>query len=351
MRAPLKASGWWNYKIPPILAVAYYAVASAPHLPRITTTLAAIATYLIAAIGSAGFGHVYLDAFDVGEDRFLGKPNLWDPLGAPARFVLVVFLLALAWLPWLVLPAGPVGLALVALEFAMFILYATPPVRLKERGFFGIIADALYAHMLPALLTWIVFSRFSGSVAPRWFSIILGAWALTVGMRHLLQHQVIQHESDQAAGSRTFSVLRGREATLRLMVRGVLPAEVAAFALLMTLMFRSAPLAAIGFGVYALWQIVKIRFLWLGRFNVVGMLGDAERATIAGTLIMSRYYEQWLPLLVLASLVIRDHTYIPLLIIHALVFRAGAKRLVREDFPIAIQFATSLVSSSASAPS
>src|ERR1035437_5503778 len=140
MRAPLKASGWWNYKIPPMLAVAYYAVANAHHPPKVAATLAAIGTYLIAAIGIAGFGHVYLDAFDVEEDRFLGKANLWDPLGIPARFAIVALLLALSWLPWLALPVGRAGLALIALEFAMFILYATPPVRLKDRGFFGITA-------------------------------------------------------------------------------------------------------------------------------------------------------------------------------------------------------------------
>jgi hypothetical protein len=351
MRAPLKASGWWNYKIPPILAVAYYAVATAADPPKVMAILAAIGTYLIAAIGIAGFGHVYLDAFDVEEDRFLGKANLWDPLCTPARFAVVALLLALSWLPWLALPVGRAGLALIALEFAMFILYATPPVRLKDRGFFGITADAFYAHMLPALLTWIVFSRFSGSVASFWFFVILGAWALIVGMRHLLQHQVIQFESDSAAGVRTFAVRHGSDVVLNIIVCGILPAEIVAFAVLLVAMFPSAPLAGIGFGVFALWQIVKIRFLWMGRFNVLGRLGDADRSTMVGTLIMSRYYEQWLPLLILASRAIHEHTYLLMLIIHVLIFSRGIKRLVREDFPIAIQYVASLVSSSSPAHS
>jgi UbiA prenyltransferase family protein len=346
VRAPLKASGWWNYKIPPMLAVAYYAVASAPHPPRISALLAAIGTYLAAVVGIAGFGHVYLDAFDVEEDRVLGKTNLWTPLRTPARFAIIALLLLLSWLPWLALPIGRGGVALIAMEFALFILYATPPIRLKDRGMFGITADALYAHVVPSLWTWIVFSRLSGSVASAWFLVGLVTWTLTVGMRHLLQHQVIQFQSDSVAGARTFAVRHGREKTLRLIVRGILPAEIVAFAMLMMVMSRAAPLAGIGFGIFAAWQLLKIRFLWVGRFNVMGRLADADRATMAGTLIMSRYYERWLPLLILVSVAIQDHAYVLLLLSHVLAFPEGITRLIREDLPIARQAIFSLLAPS-----
>jgi hypothetical protein len=342
MPAPLKASGWWNYKIPPMLAVAYFAIAAAATPLHFDAIRWRLLIYLVAVVGIAGFGYVITDAFDIEEDRLLGKENLWAPLTTGARMALVATLLAASWLPWLRLSPGIVGLALIGLEFVAFFLYAAPPVRLKERGLPGIVADAMYAHVLPALWTWIPFSRMTGARAPAWFPFALAAWALTVGMRHLLQHQAIQYASDGFANARTFAVRHGRAATVSLIVRRILPLEVVFFFAVLTAIGRTVPIVIAGFAVYLVWQIVKVRFLWIAKFNIVGAMEDADRSTVAGTLVMTRFYERWLSLLILIGLVVRDPSYLVLLVMHLVVFSGPIAGAIIEDSMLAMSFLRSL---------
>ncbi len=335
MQPPLKAGGWWNYKIPPLLAIAYYALASAPQPLRFSEIQIELALYIVAVTGIAGFGHVFLDAFDVEEDRLLGKSNLWAGRSAAGRALLLAVLLAASWLPWIVLPAPPIVVGLLVLEFVMFALYAVPPIRLKERGLPGIVADAMYAHALPALWTWIPFALMARAVTAPWFPLLLGGWSLVVGTRHLLQHQAIQIESDRKAGAKTAAVRRGREATLRLIAGPLLSLEAMAFLGLVVTIGGNMPAVGIGFLVYLIWQLSKLRFLWLARFNIFGAMADEDRVTVVGTLILTRFYERWLPLIVLVVLTFREPSYLPLLLIHLLVFRGGLVELLRDDVPLA----------------
>ena len=330
VRAPFKASGWWNYKIPPMLAVAYFAIAASPAIPALTDIAPYFIPYLVAAASMAAFGHVYLDAFDLDEDQLLGKENLWAPLGDASRVMVIVLLLSGALLPWLVLPAGPVLFALLGAEFLMFVAYATPPLRLKERGFAGIVADALYAHTLPALWTWIPFAALAGTAVPPRFLALLGAWSTTVGMRHLLQHQVIQSESDAVAGAATYAVRHGSPASLALIVQILLPLEAVLFFALSIAIARYVPWVPVALVAYVAWQTLKFRFLWDGGFALFGRLADADRATLAGTLVLSRFYERWLPVLILGWLASRHGSYAVLLVLHLLVFRQGLREM-RQD--------------------
>ena len=332
MKAPLKAGAWWNYKIPPLLAVAYFALAAGARPPDLANAIWSLALYMLAAIGIAGFGHLFTDAFDVAEDRTLGKPNLWAPLGPGARTALLVTLLAASWLPWLGLPVGRIGFMLIGLQFVMFALYAMPPIRLKERGFWGIIADAIYAHMLPALITWYPFSILAHSLAPDWFPTLLGAWALTVGIRHLLQHQASQLESDLSANVRTYAVRNGRDATLALIAR-ILPLEMVAFIVLLGVIGQRQPIVAAGFGAYLIWQVVKLRTTSLSSFDLRGAHSDADRPVAIGKIVLSGFYERWLAPFILAGLSIAEPSYLVLLIIHLILFRRAFVGMMSDDVP------------------
>jgi 4-hydroxybenzoate polyprenyltransferase len=338
VKAPLRAASWWSYKIPPMLAVAYYAIASAPHPIGFSEVAFQLLLYIIAAVGIAGFGHLLLDAFDVTEDRINGKSNLWESLGPTRALSLLSALLAASLLPWMLLPLGAVGIALIGLQFLMFVLYAVPPFRLKERGFAGVIADAMYAHALPALWTWVPFSRLAGSRTQAWFPVLLGVWALLVGMRHLLQHQALDAESDKRAGTRTFGAMHGRDATLRLISRRIIPVEMVAFGLLLTIAASHIPLVGVLFVLYLGWQWFKVRFLWMSRLNMFGRIDDADRTVVVGTYVLSSFYERWLAPLVLMVLAWNDPSYLLLLLLHLILFRGSARSLAREDFPLAAAY-------------
>ena len=107
-----------------MLAVAFYALYRSPALQPVTTTLWQLGLFMISVVGIAGFGHVFLDAFDVAEDRAAGKPNLWDNASSGARAALVTVLLAASWLPWTMLPNTRTGLVLIALEWFVLLIVA-----------------------------------------------------------------------------------------------------------------------------------------------------------------------------------------------------------------------------------
>lgn len=332
MSGPFKAAEWWSYKIPPMLAVAYFVLAAAPRTPHIPEIWSSFALYILAVTAIASFGHFLTDAFDVEEDRVLGKRNLWAPMSPVARTILLAVLFLAAWLPWFGMPGGLVLLALIALQFLMFFLYAAPPVRLKERGLPGIAADAMYAHMLPALWTLVPFSGIAGVRAPWWLIAFLAAWSLAVGMRHLLQHQVAQLDSDRKARVRTFAVRNGREATFRLIVHPILQLEIVTFAALLIVIGAEFFFVPLCFMVFVAFRLVR------SRADLAGLrVPDDESLSLhLGTLILSRFYERWLPLLVLAGLSWRDPSYVVLLVLHIALFGRGLLELARNDVPAAI---------------
>ena len=330
----LKAYAWWNYKIPPMLAVAFYALYRAPRLPPVTTTLWQLGLFLISVIGIAGFGHVFLDAFDVDEDRMGGKPNLWDQSNPASRAALVLGLLAASWLPWTILPNSSVGLTLIALEFLLFAMYAVPPIRLKTRGLHGVITDAGYAHALPALWTWFPFALVAGVSTSPLFIATLTVWSLTVGIRHLMQHQALETPKDAAAGANTFSVRHGADKTLSIVVHRLIPLEIVAFGLLVTIIGRHLWILPVACVAYLALEAFRLRFLWLQRIRLTGPLSDPDRSTIAGTLIMSQFYELWVPVIVLTGLVARSGSYIIVFVLYLFLFRNGPWQLVRRDLPL-----------------
>jgi len=70
------------------------------------------------------------------------NPTHWLHLTHWKRINLVAVLLALALLPWLILPCDKLSIVLLVAEFSIFIAYVIRPVRLKERGVWAILADA-----------------------------------------------------------------------------------------------------------------------------------------------------------------------------------------------------------------
>jgi 4-hydroxybenzoate polyprenyltransferase len=173
----------------------------------------------------------------------------------------------------------------------------------------------MYAHALPTLWTWILFSNFSRASVPGWFPFVLGGWALAVGIRHLLQHQALEAESDRRAGVRTYAVRYGSAAAQSLIVRVVFPLEALSFVSLLVVIGTRIPVVAAGFVLFLLWHFVKAR----------RAASDTERSFVVRTFILSRFYEKWLPLLILAGISLRDPTWLVLLLVHAGLFR-GAPR-------------------------
>lgn len=314
----LRLHHWWAGKIPPTLAAAYLSMTATPVALDGSALLRQVALFLVSCLGIGGFGYLLTDAFDVEEDRLHGKTNGWMSLHPRARLPCLALLLVAAFLPWAGLLNARAGIPLVVSELLLFAAYAVPPLRLKERGFAGIVTDALYAYLLPVTVAWIGFAssmRDSNLVT----LALLAVWMFLMGIRHLARHQYDDLDRDRIAGLASFAVRQGRDSTMRFIVRCLLPVETIAAALTLLWLAPSAPLLLGGFVLHVAWELHVVLARWLMPLPAFGAMTDTERHDLVGQHLLTTFVERWLAPLALVTLILHDVAATWLLPLHLLV--------------------------------
>lgn len=318
----IRLHAWWRYKISPVLATVYLAMSESPYHDVVSHAVLAVAVFLVACLGIGGIGHVLTDAFDVAEDRRIGKLNRWATLSGGRRAALCSTLVSATVLPWLWLPHTPLVPWLVALEILLLAAYAIPPLRLKERGLPGIVADAAYAHVVPVLVAWFTFIDPAVLTSVQLTPWMLALWMLPMGMRHLARHQHDDLDRDRLAGVRTFAARAGREPTIRFVADRLLPVE---FFLTLAALFwltTTSTIFLVGFVAHAAWELHVVRRRWLAPVAGFRHLGPTGRHDLVGQRILSGYVETWVAPLALVSLIAHKPGAIWLLPLHLAVMRA-----------------------------
>jgi 4-hydroxybenzoate polyprenyltransferase len=329
MRYLLKTDRWWDFKIPPLLALAYFLLLQASPPVPLATVLFSLVLFILASIGIAGFAHLLNDLFDVEVDKMSAAANLGR--GTRSRHVLLLSgLLLVALVPWFFLPIGVTGWVLLAAEFMLFAAYSIPPLRLKTRGIWGALADALYAYTIPNLVMWVTFSGVCGLEMPLWFGALLGVWSCSFGLRQILLHQVNDRETDAQAHIQTFAVRYGHDATLAFMRNMLFPIEWLALLTLLWIYSTVAPWVAVGFLLYLLIEISRMRYRWLQPISNPLRVAPGGTVHIWGLILLNGFYERWLPLLFLLGLVLLSPAYLVLATLHLILFKNGIVDLVRE---------------------
>ena len=329
----LRAHRWWDTQLPVMMAPVYLVLARSEPAPPVTITLGALALFLVASVGIAGFGHLFNDLFDVEQDSESGAPNLAvgrSPLRLAATFALV---LALALLPWVWLPTGRTVWTLLGVELALFMLYSLPGVRLKERGILGPVADALYSWTISTAVALFVFSRLAHVDVSDWFSAILAAWAFVLGLRHILTHQIEDAGRDQAAGMTTFVTSHGWMPTFRILQGILLPSELVLFLCLLLAIGIDAPLVPLGFSIWAGLVVARERDRAADPRWMTGRDPAVHRLFFLNITLLQRFYTLWFPVLALSHLVLRHPEYVAVALLHLALFENGLAVLYRTDLP------------------
>jgi len=253
----VRASDWWAYKIPPLLAVAYagFLVFDPPNRAW-TTAAGTLAGILLIAV----FGYVLNDIFDVEADRRSGRANRMADVGDAARTA------------WVLVPAaGVMGIGwvigdallrgLLALNLLLPALYSMPPVRLKGRGLWGVLADAGAAHALPTAVVAHAVTTYAE--ASGWhvglFIASATGMAFLAGLRGILVHQVADLEADRVAGVSTLAGALGVDGSRRLVLHGLFPAELACLTAFLFLVLPTAPAAAFVLVPFAALELARTR--------------------------------------------------------------------------------------------
>lgn len=263
--------------------------------------------------GFASAGYLINDFFDREKDAIAGKKNfLHDKSPALITFLLLCALV-MVFAPWLYLPFTKYSVYLIIAELTLFVLYSLPPVRLKERAWAGVLADACYAHTLPVLLAVYTFSLAAQKTLPVWATCLLLAWQMLNGVRNILLHQFDDKEADLRAGTKN-------------LVAGI--ATDTFHLLLVVLVVIELVLSLLFFGSLAVTNLNFFACIFL--LLVWGIvMGVKFRTADAHSMMKTHWryfpnnvYEKWLPPIVLGILSLADRRFLIILLIHVLLYNA-----------------------------
>jgi 4-hydroxybenzoate polyprenyltransferase len=314
----VRAAEWWEFKLSPILATAY-ATAFLLKLP-IISLWPLLLLALVAVAACAAYVSVINDLTDLDDDLASGKANR---LVGKSR-ALVAALLACCILPGVAVAiywrGEPLLLSLYLSSWAAFTLYSLPPVRLKSRGVFGLLADASGAHLFPTLLAVVlVYRSHAGPADAVWFASV-AVWSLSYGVRGILWHQLSDLHNDEKINLNTFA-RRHKVAWLHGLGNFIIfPAEAAAFCLM--LWHAGSRIAVALLCYYALLTFLRKR-LWGVNLVVV-----APKARFQ--IVMQEYYELFFPLAFLLSSSGLYHLDALLIVPHLLLFPRRAVQSAKD---------------------
>lgn len=200
-----RAPDWWEYKIPPILAIAYATMLKS-NIPFIQ-----IAPWLAFLLVALTFGAIYAnsinDITDIDEDIASGKTNRMAKILPKYRWIIpsICFIIGFGFFCYFLFIQDPFSAIIYALPCFTFSLYSFKPFRLKERKIWGVIADALGAHVFISLLMVSSITFFSKQSLDISWLLIVGSWSLIFGIRGIIWHQFHDRENDLKVNLNTFA--------------------------------------------------------------------------------------------------------------------------------------------------
>ena len=304
-----RAGEWWGHKLVSILCgflltLAMLGEAIAPHAIALVIVLAAL-------VPGAAYVSIVNDVTDIAVDAAAGKPNRMAGRTPRVRAAAILASLSgglvFAWI-W---RGEPALLACYAAAWLAFTFYSVPPIRLKGRGFAGVVADGAGAQLFPTLTAAVAaFAAAGAAPDPLWLAA-LGLWALGYGLRGNLCHQLGDREADLRSGVTTFAAGRHGAAAERLAVLAAFAAELAGLAVVLALLGWLLPI--VGLALYGWLALQRAREWGVQSVVVAGAPGSH--------IVLQEYYDVFLPLALLAGTSTRHPADLAIAALLLLLFR------------------------------
>ena len=272
---------------------------------------------ILLSIGIAGVGYAFNDFHDYQDDIRNKKQNLFIHFSRTQGMLIVLVFLILSIFPWFILPFDRYSLALIMTEFILFILYALPPFRLKERGLAGVLTDALYAQVIPCLLATYTYSKIDGGIVfDTTFLWIYITWLVIVGSRNIINHQIEDYHNDVNTSTATFVTRYGIERSKKWVLYILIPLEFMLFLPLAYHIPGTQHLVVLFFLLYAVAYLImqKIR-------NKSVLFNDTEELNLfLNQKILNEFYEIHLPILLLCYFSLIKPFFISILLLNLGMF-------------------------------
>jgi 4-hydroxybenzoate polyprenyltransferase len=272
-----------------------------------------LATVVLTVCAVGNHGYALNDLFDVDEDARLGRTNAAAAAGSP-RMWAIIGASAVCAETFAVTAAGAFGAILTLIALSLPVAYSVPPLRIKERRWLGVAADALAAHVYPAMLALVAVTHWGLRPVTTVLAVCVAVWSTAAGLRGILSHQLHTADQDRRAGLRTIVHDLGNERVEKFILAALLPFEVAAFG--------GALLSCDG-GVM-LWLFVS---LYLA-YEIVKTLSDRLAVTAFRPqgqrylpFLEESFYKAWGPVVLALDAARADLVYLLLIPAYALLFR------------------------------
>lgn len=305
---PFRANEWWLSKAMLMMGLVYFftILFELDFSSFIKVVLPSLATI----VGFAAFGYLVNDLFDRKADALANKKNSLQDKSALYISLLFGTALSFIFAPWLYLPSNELVFILIGLELLLFLAYSIPPLRLKDRGFWGVGIDALYAHALPAIIAGYTYALIAKAEIVIEVFLLLFLWQFLVGIRNILMHQHDDKEADLLSNAKTYIVSSNKE--LKQLIKPILILE----CLTAVLFFTYLTKLNLIFGLVLLCFFSATAFIAV----IYAKRGFYQFLDSTCRHYPNIFYEKWMPLLLLIILSFSDTYFLTILLIHTLLF-------------------------------
>lgn len=189
----------WRLSFVPFIMACVYLWSSLFNIRFSSYTLIVFVLSICTTFGFAALGYFINEFFDKTDDLQAGKLNKLSTLSSPIQGLLLLAILAFCFLPWFYLPKDKISFYLILAEVTCFLLYSSPYIRLKRSTYLAGIVDALYAYLIPGLLSFHTYGLLAGSafnVYPLLFFVAM----FFIGYRNIFLHQIKDVLGDNKTG-------------------------------------------------------------------------------------------------------------------------------------------------------
>jgi colanic acid/amylovoran biosynthesis glycosyltransferase len=307
-----RTNQWWEPKAGFILSAVYLSVLL--HKVSFYNAVFYFFPALVTILGIGFFGYISNDFFDRKSDLLAKKKNMLHDKSLFQIGLLTFFSLLLAFLPWLVLPHTKISAYLLTAQFALLILYAMPPFRLKERGFIALFADALYAYFIPFILAFYTFSLLGFPLQKNYALYLpLSFWLLLVGVYNLAIHQLEDYENDKKTNTHTWAYNVGNDKALNVTKKYIWTLKMMGFAFFcISLFFYNFYLGA--------FLLIALLIKLFSIFNNIAVSLHFKNCNVHYLQSINFHYHLWMPYLLLCLLVMKSFLFLSLLLAHFILF-------------------------------
>lgn len=305
----IRSQEWWAHKLPPLLAIAYATVLMSP------VPLYKVALWAIFLLSSLVVGAIYVsvinDITDLEEDLASGKSNRVQQVPKQYRWIIPAMCILLGFVFGYFLYPDILSCFLYLLSWIVFSLYSIKPVRLKNRGILGVLADGCGSHVFTSLLMVASMSYVTQQAIDwTWFTAV-GIWALTYGLRGILWHQFSDRENDIKVNLNTYAS-KIDPAKFKKNSRFLIIIELIALAIMLYKI--NLLLAVIGLALYLLLLFLRYK---LNKTQIITIIKSNDQPF---QILMADYYQMLFPISLLIAASFQNSFNLVVLAIHIVLF-------------------------------